>query len=535
MQKGRTRTFLVAIFGAAGALGCNPNAASVTNATNDEPVTPTARTVDADWTPAQLAPSAWYFASASDFVVAKDGSARWVDRSGNEHDAVQSSPAATPELAENGWFGAPSLHFDGARLMTVSAWSGAPAGATASYSVLAVMRASTLGQSASIASFWDPQGGGFAWAGLRGNDGVTLPELTRTHALADSQFFAGPHDLGTEPHVVVWRYGSSTQTIDVTVDGVTSSSAALAPIEHLPAMPLIVGAKSLLPTGGFVGDLSELVVVGRTLSDSEVQDFTAYARSTWPHLPQAGSPDPCRLADGSASPESMRCDDGNELTYGDHCSAGICVGALPHAGSPAELSPLAWYHAGASEVGVTDGCVSTWFDRTASHADLTQGFYFSRPTFDTHGWDDASTPALKFAGHQLLRRAQWTNLLGDGDGAYTLFAVLRSNQAQNAAFSWTSGAAALPSLGRGRHVAIWQYSQDAVKLTLDGRTTVTPRESPRKNVPADEVLVGSEQKVAHEMFDGELAELALIPGALSDAQVAGLGRYAEDEWGGLEL
>jgi hypothetical protein len=37
------------------------------------------------------------------------------------------------------------------------------------------------------------------------------------------------------------------------------------------------------------------------------------------------------------------------------------------------------------------------------------------------------------------------------------------------------------------------------------------------------------------MFDGEVAELALIPGALSDAQVAALGRYAEDEWGGLEL
>jgi hypothetical protein len=537
MTRDATRAFLVLLVSGAGIAGCTESDWSVPSDVAGSPTSATKRTLAPDWTPERLGPAAWYVASAKDFVVAKDGAARWADRSGNARDATQASRSGTPELFEDGWSGAPTLHFDGGRQLVVKSWAEALTGENADYSVLAVMRSGAPAQNAAIAGFWDPNGGGFAWAGLKGSDGLTLLDLTQTHGLSDSQMYTAPHDLGTLPHVVAWRYRASSESIELTVDGSTTVSSKLAPIEALPAMPLVIGAKSQLPTGGFVGDLSELVIVERALPDTDVSDFVAYARANWPSLSTEGSADPCVAADGARSPETTRCDDGNAETYGDHCSAGLCVGKPARDGSPAELAPAAWYHAGSAEVAVTEGGVSTWFDRTPNHADLTQGFYFGRPTFDDRGWDGAREPALRFGGHALLRRARWQDMPSGSDAPFTVFAVLRAKDPASGGFAslLPANGEKLPDLGADRHVVVWQQSSSGVTLTLDGHSENLAAESPRKGGGQQEFLVGSERPFAPAMFDGYIAELALIPGLLADEEVARLCRYAADEWGGIRL
>jgi hypothetical protein len=557
------------VFLTSASFGCTEGASNGPNDPGDERDLVSGRALRAGFTPERLEPAAWYVASAKDLVVAGDGTVRWTDRSGHARDATHPSASGAPELVENGWFGAPTVHFDGTRYLSTAAWTTAPAGANADFSVLAVMRSGAAVQSAVLAGFWDVNGGGVAWAGLNGSTGVTLPDLTRIHSLSDTQTYTSSHDLGDAPHVVVWRYDSSKERIALTVDGSTTQSNVLAPIDGLPPMPLVIGASSLFSTGTFVGDISELVLVGHAISDADVSNFTEYARRSWPNLPTEVNEDPCSLADGSASPEATRCDDGNAQTYGDHCSAGTCAGDTPRAGSPADLAPLAWYHAGAAEVALADGRVSTWFDRTPNHFDLSQGFDYGRPLADAHGWDGVNKPALKFGGHHLLRRTGWTSL-PRGTDTFTLFAVLRSNPSSSAgvaAFAQhdhyslvscqikkTAGRTALDlfrmtdngekheftratddDLGTADHVVIWRYSPEVTKLTVDGRTAAITETMPPGAFTPDELLVGSARHFAPSTFDGYLAELAVIPDALSASEVARLSRYAENEWGGITL
>jgi hypothetical protein len=569
MRRSNVPALVVSLVFLAGAsFGCSEVAANGASDPGDERDVASGRALRAGFTPERLEPAAWYVASAKDFVVSGDGSVRWLDRSGNARDATQASARGAPELIENGWFGTPTLHFDGTRCLSTAPWTGAPAGASSDFSVLAVMRSGAAAQTASLAGFWDPSGG-VAWAGLNGASGVTRLDLTRTYSLADGQMYTAPRDLGDAPHVVVWRYSSKKQRIALTLDGTTTESHALSPIHGLPPMPLIIGARSLLPTGAFTGDLSELVLVGHALSDADVLDFTAYARRSWPKLPPAGSRDPCSLADGSMSPETTRCDDGDADTYGDHCSAGVCTGETARPGSPAELAPLAWYHAGSAEVALADGGVSTWFDRTPNHFDLSQAFYYGRPLADARGWDGVSRPALEFRGHQLLRRTGWTALPRGATSAFTLFAVLRANPSSSAGiaafaqhdgnglvsyrFKKTAGKTALElfrvtedgeqqdytgetedDLGTAGHVVLWRYSPETTKLTVDGRTAVRDATPPGAFTP-DELLVGSARHFAPSSFDGYLAELAVIPDTLSGSEIATLSRYAADEWGGITL
>jgi hypothetical protein len=566
----RTRRFARAlVLGTIGLLGCGQRDPSLANVVGDEPATASEHVLKSGWTPQDLGPAAWYVASRDDFVFRKnDGKFAWLDRTGN-HDATSGTvPEGSPKLVEDGWFGAATLHFDGGDLLSVPAWSDAPSGRAADFSILAVMRAGAV-QDASIAGFWDPNGG-FVWAELKASNGLTLPDLTRTFGLASGQMYTAPHDLGTAPHVIAWRYLSSTETIEVTVDGTTSASTSLGPIGELPAMPFIIGAKSLLPTGTFTGDLSELVVVGRAISEAEVRDFTDYARLTWPLLPARGSADPCTRADGAASPDFTRCDDGNAETYGDRCAAGACIGDVPRAGSPAELSTVAWYHAGAAEVAVTGGRVSTWFDRTANHLDLSQAFDAGRPKLDDRGWDGVNKPALAFGGHDLLRRGHAAGLPDTGASDFTVFGVVRADGGENAGLaSWASGdgyrratirlgnnagptlLARLgtdavapnadfldglrPDLGTSRHVVIWQYSPANTKVTVDGRTTSVTNPAPLGNFKPTAAIVGGASDFGPAYFKGNLAELALISGPLSELEVAKLSRYARDEWGGITL
>jgi hypothetical protein len=544
-----------------GSLGCRQDARNSVSVTRSG-LTP-------GWTPHLLDPStqAWFTAAAGVSTDPHNSSvvSTWTDQL---HGTVLQG-SGSPQYRPDGWgTGVPTITFSGGQLLrTATAWSGVPTGAEPAYTILAVLR-SAAPQTATVAGWWDPNGQGYAWVGLKQVGTLSFFESWRVYSNAPGEAFAGALDAGTTAHVVAWRYDPGTGMITQVIDGVPASSSAMPGIGPLPAMPLIVGARSLLPTGLFQGDISELRIVARALGDDEIQNYMEYSRSQWHITTPAPSANPCLdannhpLADPLAA--ATRCDDGDPKTYGDHCAQGICVGSVPPAGSPAELAPVAWYHANPQEVVVSDGGVSTWFDRTQNHRDLMQPFYYGRPALSST-WLGGK-PALHFSGGQGLRRDGWSGSPLGASQPFTILAVFQPGTAGQSASiaSWwnassshvyasltASNGDSVPTvvragesgatqsltdpvaLGTTPHAVVWRYGPDSLTVTVDGQS-IPPRAFPALDaIGASVFLVGMQTYLPTGLFTGDLAELAVVPGRITDDQVGAFQSYVTQEWGGL--
>lgn len=64
------------------------------------------------WTPANLAPVAWWTADLADITITT-GISQWRDRSGNGNHLSQVNPGLQPVFSAAGWNGGPTLSFDG--------------------------------------------------------------------------------------------------------------------------------------------------------------------------------------------------------------------------------------------------------------------------------------------------------------------------------------------------------------------------------------------------------------------------------------
>jgi hypothetical protein len=530
-------------------------------------VSPMRSALTPGWTPQLLASStqAWFTAAAGVITDPHNPGVvtSWTDQL---HGTVLQA-TGLPKYGNATWgTNAPTITFSGGQLFqTAGAWSGGPTGSEPPYTILAVLR-STSAQSSAVAAWWDPSGQGYAWAGIRQPSPTsTLSYLDswRVYSNAPGEAFAGSLDLGTSPHVVAWRYDPTSSVITEVIDGVSTSSSKMPAIGPLPAMPLIVGARSPLPTGLFKGDISELRIVGRALGDDEIQNYMDYSRNHWQITTPPPISNPCINAGNNAVPDGARCDDGNAQTYGDQCVRGTCVGTVPPSGSPAALSAVAWYHANPQEVVVTDGGVSTWFDRTANHLDLMQPFYYGRPTLGS-AWPGGK-PALHFSGGQGLRRDAWSGSPLGASQPFTILAVFQSGSAGqsssiaswwNASYSVVSAALApsngdsVPSviregesgnsqsltdpvaLGTTPHAVVWRYAPDSLTVTVDGKS-ISPSAFPAIDpIAAPVFLVGMHSYLPTGLFNGDLVDLAIVPRSISDAEVASYDQYVAVEWGG---
>ena len=451
-----------------------------------------------------------------------------------------------------------------------ASWSStAPIGTNAEFTVLAVLRADpqtagaqTAGVVSGVASWWSEFGDG-VWANVRSTSGLTLLDFHKLDDGTYTQMHSGDQDLGTGRHVVAWRYAPGPQTATLTVDGAHSVSSPQPPLGIISAMPLLVGAASPLPTGFFNGDISELVFVGRDITDAELEDFTEYARATWSGLPVAGGPGACIKADGQPSPDTIRCNDGNAATVGDHCFLGTCVGSAPRPGSPKELSPSSWYYASASEVVITYDGVSTWYDRAPARQDLLNGYWF-RPTLVTNGWN-GNKPTVTFNGMAAIKRNNWLGTPTGYETAFSALAVIRSSSQDSGIAGWWShngsritlqtkasgGATFLDllridsfpnttqefvgdtALGTTRHAVAWRYGDGVMKLSVDGFTRVQPNATIGPITP--ELFLLGMPHIFGGQYTGDISELAVIPRSITDAELARFNDYAQAEWGGLTL
>jgi hypothetical protein len=509
------------------------------------------------------APIAWYVASPTDVTVTDGGMSVWHDRSGNGNDVTQSFYYGRPQFNATGWnANKPTVTFDGGDLMRLDTWSAAPSGPSPSFTVLAVMRAASP-QDSAVAGWWSPVGAGATWAGLKPSNGQTLPQLTRLDGIAAGQLYTGSVDIGTGRHVVAWRYSADAEVLKLTVDGFTTESPYLSPIADVAAMPFIMGAKSLLPTGLFTGDISELMIIPASLSDLEVADFTVKAQNTWGGLSTLDGANPCVDGNGQPSDPSVRCEDGDPATVGDHCANSACVGTIPPIGSPGTLNPSLWYYAAPSEVEMTDFGVAKWFDRSPNQRDLTQLFYLGRPVYAASSWNP-SKPTLQFNGNKLLRYEGWTGAPTGDDGAFTVLAVVTSTstQAVGVASWWNANSAGRvwceltpgngtiaaellrqddygiqdlrgPSVGAGPHVVVWRYTPGPESLTVsvDGNVSTQSGLTPLGPIAPDAFLVGAATYLPTGLLNGEISELAVIPASISDDEITSFIAYARGEWG----
>jgi hypothetical protein len=512
------------------------------------------------WTPASLAPAAWYVATAADRAVVGPDT-YWYEHQRNGRNLTQVNSWAPPLVTSSWSSAALTMRFDGAKMMKTEPWTVPPIGTNAGFTVLAVLR-SELPQSASIASWWGDWGDG-VWANLRNTSGLTLLEYHRLDDAAATQIAAANQDLGTGPHVIAWRFSPSTNKTTLMVDGALALSRPQPPVGDITSMPLYVGAASPLPTGLFRGDLSELVIVDSVVSDENLQYFDEYARSTW-DLPAPNLTGTCVKFDGTPSPASIRCDDGNPETFGDQCSAGSCAGSAPGPGSPHELAPVAWYHAGDAEVLVNTHGVTTWYDRSPEQRDLLNG-YWGFPAFVGNGWA-GNKPTIRFSPGKTLKRNGWTGPPTGLENAFTVLAVLKDTaptpQASGVVAWWNPnsyGQAAAKiklagsmtalnlfrrddfntqeyvgniSLANAPHVVAWRYENGTARLTVDGATQAQTNATIGA-FPPDWFLMGLGSGFDSNTFVGDISELAVIPRSISDAEVARFTEYAITEWGGF--
>jgi cysteine-rich repeat protein len=514
------------------------------------------------WNPTNLSAVAWYFASPGDVVLDSGTVSQWSDRSGNGRHIANANFFGRPTYSATGWNSAqPTVTFN-SKLLFREPWEGPPGGDDGAFTVLAVMR-SALSHTGAVAAWWDVNGGGNVWCHVKpAHGGETVLETTRLDYLTRAQILRGSQDLGTGRHVVAWRF--SPEELRVTVDA-TTTRLPLDSIGAITTGTFLLGSSSLFGTHLFQGDISELVVVPRGLSDFEVEQFRDYARQVWGGLPASDDPpDPCSDASGQPSLSSKACDDGNPATYGDRCQAGACVGTVPLPGSPAEHAPVAWFVASSSEVTLDTGSlVSQWFDRSGQGRHVMQGHPQYKPSFVATGWNE-SEPTVTFT-NTALRKNSWSGSPGGDDSSFTVLAVMRSAQAQNggpAGWGAFDGYSSVrpelqnvagetrPFLMRAddfsnqsfsmatdlmteRHVVAWRYSPEVMKLTVDGSTVTSSSLASINPLYLDTFLIGVNNPLGFNLFHGDISELAVLPSSISDEAVAEFRSYAQATWGGL--
>ena len=241
------------------------------------------------WTPSAIAPLAWYVAADNTVTTSNGNVSLWSDQSGHGFDVSNDFIYGQPSYNSTGWNGTkPTLHFNGGALLRRASFPGPGAGTEHAFTVLGVVRSAT-DHNGSIAAWW-PDAGGLSAVrcSVVTSGGSSFFNLARDDDNWVQQSFTTSADIGTDAHVVAWRFAAGDNapgTMKITVDGTLYSETQTTTLANLPLDMLIVGARTNLPTWLFQGDISELVLFDSAISDNDVTNFRCYARQKWGGLP----------------------------------------------------------------------------------------------------------------------------------------------------------------------------------------------------------------------------------------------------------
>jgi len=476
------------------------------------------------WTPASLAPIAWYKAGSDELTVANGHVAQWNDRSGHGHHLTNGTDAGRPAYDAAGWNSSkPSVTFNGSALLSQAGWGDVPTGTDQPFTVLAVVETQASSPAGAVVSWWNSNDGSDVRCNLapQGNDAVL--DITRGSGNANDQHFTGTSALAAGRHVVAWRFAPNTFTLSG--DGSSQTSSAQSPFAGLSFDTFTMGAKTTLPTGLFTGKVAEVVVVPSAVADADIARFGDYAQATWGGLT------------------------GNNSSW-----------------TPSALTPLAWYAADPAHMTIASGHVAQWNDLSGHGHDLVNTFEPGRPAYDASGWNSAA-PAVVFNGGSLLRFDGWTGLPGGTDQPFSVLAVVetQTTTAESALLAfWHSaggydvrcnlvpqGNSSLLGISRGegsstdqtftgttafapgRHVVAWRFSPNTFTLTVDGISQTSQPQAPVVPLSFDTLVLGAKTTLPTGLFAGKVTEVVVAPSVVADADVAHFEEYAHTRWGGF--
>jgi RHS repeat-associated protein len=275
--------------------------------------------------PADLsATAAWYHAGDAETTRRDNGIETWFDRTSNHLDLRQGFYFTRPSWNASGWVSTvgtkETLTFAGHHAMSRGSWLGAPSGADAEFSVLAVLQTPNTAQSAGVAAWWSAVGLGRVACDLKTSSNSTVLDLFRTDAGNATEDFTGSTAVPSGKHVIVWRY--SPGLMRLTIDGTTVPSSSVTPIGALNPELFMVGADSGVANTLLNADVAELSLIGRAINDAELSNFDTYAQNEWGGLTLCAAScvgKGCGADNGCGG----TCDCGTPCTTNADCGVGL--------------------------------------------------------------------------------------------------------------------------------------------------------------------------------------------------------------------
>jgi hypothetical protein len=252
------------------------------------------------------------------------------------------------------------------------------------------------------------------------------------------------------------------------------------------------------------------------------------------------------------------------MTQSRNCSASF-VNA-PASWTPQQLTPRAWFSAEASYVTLAGTGVTSWADRSGNGYAVAQVGAAAVPSFDPNGWATGQG-ALVFNGSQSLTSSALSlgGAFNGDDTSFSVLAVIRSAVDSDGAIATWETNAGTPSFLRARlsnggprlrfhavgddgggaqndenanlstttgNVVAWVRSGTSSVLYTDGNSPDTATVNVGV-ITTDTFRVGAALTGADIFFAGRLAELVIVPRAVTPTEFAQWRTYAKGRWSGL--
>ena len=247
-----------------------------------------------------------------------------------------------------------------------------------------------------------------------------------------------------------------------------------------------------------------------------------------------------------------------------------CVASFldtPPAWTPAQLSPRAWFSAEPQYITLAGTSVSSWADRSGNGFAVTPAGATSAPAFDSNGWAPGQG-ALVFNGAQSLTSstAALAGAFNGDDTSFSVLAVFRSaSDVDGAIAAWEGSAATAQSFLRARitdggprlrfhavgddgvgaqndenanlsittgNVVAWVRNGTSSVLYTDGNAPDTATANVGV-VTTNTFRIGAALTGTDIFFGGRLAELVVVPRAVTASEFAQWRTYAKGRWSGL--
>lgn len=241
---------------------------------------------DAGFTPDDLTGLELWLASDVGVTASGGFASAWADQSGNHHDAVQASASAQPTYVALGQNGLPVLRFDG------NSWMKLPPGFadfSAGLSVFVVVHPTASAQFHAPRFFdFAPSYGSLASSVLFVRYGSTNTELFfQTYQGTTPGAYVDVKNAifdGVWQRLAVVQAGGVPGMSTVTTiykDGAPLGSGTVAVADYVVRASNLIGKSNLAADTNLRGDVAEILLYARELTDAERSSVDGYLKTKW--------------------------------------------------------------------------------------------------------------------------------------------------------------------------------------------------------------------------------------------------------------